>query len=119
MAHYIFSTLTAGVDYVDWRKTEGGLHTKHKTVSIKGGANLADKHNAMYTPKGVVTEVSNEDFEFLLNHPIFIKHIENGFIRHEPKEVKIEKGIADLNAKDKSAPETPEALEKKKAQKRQ
>ena len=43
---YVYSTVTASIAY-----TVGD-----KTIVIKGGANVTDKH--MWTPRGVATEVT-------------------------------------------------------------
>ena len=58
---YIFSTLTGGQDYCLYERIVNGNVILKKKISINGGANVANKK--LYTPKGVVTSVSDEDYE--------------------------------------------------------
>jgi len=84
-----------------------------KKILIKGGANVAKYSKIVATnglpvttPVGASTEVSEEDLELLMKNKSFSIQVKSGFISVN-KNMKIEKGIKDLNKKDKSAPKTP------------
>ena len=51
-----------------------------KAVVIKGGANVKDKYT-LHTPLGAVTEVTDEEFEFLQKNDAFQRHVANGFMK--------------------------------------
>jgi hypothetical protein len=78
-----------------------------RTILIKGGANVAE-HKTLITPKGVVTEVSDEDFAILENDYHFKDHVKNGYLTVERKETPIAKVIEGMKEKDASAPKTPD-----------
>lgn len=75
----IFSTMTGAVTYTDWKLSPGGLSVAGKQVTIKGGANVADRRTII-TPRGIGTQVSDEDLAFLEKDPTFLFHKQNGFI---------------------------------------
>jgi hypothetical protein len=115
MSHYIYSTMTAGVNYTGYKDGGGDMKVKTHHVAIMGGANNAIL-NTNHTPLGSCTEVSDEDFAFLQENHTFKEHVKNGFITTKPKEVKIEKAIADIKPKDGSAPKVPGDFKKKKVE---
>ena len=73
---YIVSYESASVEFPKWVRTKNGLDVQG-SVLIKGGANVIDK-KTMQTPKGIMTEVSKEDLEFLKTQSLFNEKIENG-----------------------------------------
>jgi len=75
----IFSTMTGAVTYTDWKMSPGGLSIAGKEVTIKGGANVADRRTIL-TPRGIGTQVTDDDLQFLKNDPTFLMHEKNGFI---------------------------------------
>lgn len=104
MAVYIFSTMSAPVDYNVYKTADNGASFLQKTIHIKGGANVVDT-KVLHTPLGVCTSVSDEDYEILQTIPVFNIHLRNGFIKVLKKNpADIEKAAADLEAKDLSAP---------------
>jgi hypothetical protein len=74
-------------------------------VTIQGGHGVSDKH--MFTPKGVVTKVSDRDLELLLENKSFQRHMDRGFITYDKKNVSAEKKAKDMAEKDGSSPLTP------------
>lgn len=106
---YIFSTATSGIKYTEFKKTKD-MQIPVRHVHIQGGANLANKH--LITPRGVATQVTQDDLEFLLAHPVFQRHVDKGYMQIEKTNKDPEKVIAsnDMELKDGSAPETPETL---------
>ena len=110
MSHgkYVYSTLTAPMRYTLWdRPSENSLPVAKSSVLIQGGANLAPK--TLVTPKGVVTPITDEQYEMLLKGcPSFKRHMKRGFIQVEDRNAPIEEVVSDMEPKDASAPKTPE-----------
>lgn len=88
---YIVSYESASVEFPKWIKTKNGLDVKGSVV-IKGGANVIDK-KTMQTPKGIMTEVSKEDLEFLKTQSLFNEKIEQGSYEIVESEKKAEEKI--------------------------
>lgn len=106
---YIYSTLTCNNEYAQWVKNGDQQSIAH-SVLIKGGAGLMDKN--FLTPHGVVTEVSDEDHDFLMQNAAFLEHVKNGFITIEEKKIDVEKAAANMKRRDKSSPIVPSDYEK-------
>lgn len=81
---HVFSTLSAGVDYTKW-ENQPGVSTVLRSVTVRGGAGVATSGNGpnIFTPKGVRTEVSDSDAEFLANHELFQLHQKGGHVKIE------------------------------------
>jgi hypothetical protein len=103
---YVYSTLSASNRYTKYARGGNDIPREERSVLIKGGANVADKH--LITPRGVVTEISAEDYEFLKDNVQFRKHVENGYITVEEREASIEKVVTNMEPRDESAPLVPE-----------
>jgi hypothetical protein len=112
----VYSTLPADVIYniFDDKKVEGlQLVTEKKRIQINGGANIADTH--FITPKGVATVIDERDVETLKKNAHFMAHEKDGFVKVEKcTYIEPEKAAQTMEAKDKSAPKTPEDFERKK-----
>ena len=63
------------------------------------------------TPKGAVTEVTDEELEFLLKNKSFQRHMKAGFISYDNTKVEPEKKAADMAEGDNSIPLTPKDFE--------
>lgn len=106
---YVYSTLACDTRYNDWTKRDPRMvPVSNRSVLIKGGAGVMN--DRLVTPTGVATEVTKEDLAFLLDHPLFQRHAENGFVTYDEFQKDIDKAIADLNKRDESAPLTPEDI---------
>jgi len=103
----IFSTMTGSVTYTDWKLSPGGLSIAGREVTIKGGANVADRRTII-TPRGVGTSVTDEDLEFLKTDPTFLMHEKNGFITVDAvADIRdADLAAADMEGRDDSAPDT-------------
>jgi len=100
MSVYIYSTLTSAQRY----KTKNGV------VEINGGANLATRRT-LDTPRGVVTEITEEQYKALLEDSLsFSNHIKNGFVTSDEKKADANDVAKNLNPKDKSAQKTAAEL---------
>jgi len=111
--HYVYSTAscsTAFVRYKEPTESDKSHNQILKKVIIKGGHGIADKH--LFTPCGVVTQVSDEDMDFLLQNEAFKKAVKGGFITYDKKKIDPEKKAKNMAAKDGSAPLTPKDFEK-------
>jgi len=113
MTHYVYSTLTGSTIYEPAPVKEAKdfqYDEETRRILIKGGANRARStiSGGLWTPKGILTIVSDKQMEALLVNQHFINHVKNGFIKHDKQKAKtVEKGVADLEPKDKSAPYDP------------
>jgi hypothetical protein len=109
MSHFIYSTHTNPVTYVEYDTESSKNHNIIKRrFTVAGGHGLCNTH--FVTPQGVVTRVDrDEDFEWLTSLPAFQKDIKNGFIRIQKRKEDSEKVVKrDMNLKDGSAPKTPD-----------
>ena len=113
MSFYVYSTLTSDNFYVAYSTPVDKNQLPHimKKVLIKGGNAVAQKN--LWTPHGVMTEVSDEEMEILQKDHNFKMHEKNGFIKVEKKEVPVKKVVKDMAEKDGSAPKTPKDFVKK------
>jgi len=108
---YVYSTLTNDMSYNTFApKDKDSGHQVNEivhSVLIKGGTNRADQVK-LFTPRGVVTEVSESDYEHLQNNPMFKYHMDKGFITVRKSKVDPEvAAAADMEQRDGSAPHTP------------
>lgn len=115
--YYVYSTMTCDVEFRLYKKNsskdlsqvEKDSNGKPIRVVIKGGNGVANK--VLYTPKGAVTQVSDEHMEMLKNNVSFQRREKLGFLSYDKKEVKPEKKAKDMAEKDASAPITPKDFE--------
>lgn len=111
---YIVSHESASVEFPKWIRTKTGVDAQGSVV-INGGAGVINK-KTMETPKGVITEVSEEDLKFLKTQVLFNEKVKNGSYeivesekkaKESSKKGKKDKG-AQLTAKDfEEAGQTP------------
>ena len=103
---YVLSRLAAGVDYELYDlKTPNGIPRLLETVTVKGGADVADK-KTLVTPRGVATEITKKQAELLKKNPVFEIHLDKGVVEILDKLPDLEKEAANLDP-DPSAPVTP------------
>lgn len=107
--HYVFCTLSCDQAYTKYEKGADGSNIVVGSIFIAGKANITNKN--LITPKGMMTEVSDSDMEFLMGDYHFNEHVKNGFITVESKAAPVESVVRDMKAKDSSAPKTQEDLE--------
>ncbi len=99
---YIFSTLSAAVNYHVFRGGAGELPQIEETITVAGGANIADKR--IETPRGVVTKVTPEQLSALEQNQVFQLHVKNGYITVSESDSDPEQVAADMTTRDASAP---------------
>lgn len=105
---YIYSTLAADVNYTNFVAGGADIPTALEPVHIKGGTGVID--GRMVTNHGaVVTEVTEEQLEYLRANSVFQIHEKNNFIQVSDELVDVEVAAADMD-RDPSAPMTPHDL---------
>lgn len=113
MPAYVYSTATNSITYVEYEKNASNELAiprkwpdgKPMKVTIQGGHGVATKH--FITPKGIITQISDNEMEWLLTNPSFKKHVAKGFMTYDKKKIDPEKKAKDMQDKDGSAPLTP------------
>jgi len=103
---YVYSTLSCDNEYRSYGKGGGDIQNVVAHVLIRGGAGIANKN--ILTPKGVATQVTNEELAILESNDQFKLHVANGFIIVENKKAEADEVAKNMTKKDKSAPATPE-----------
>ncbi|WP_168428230.1 hypothetical protein [Erwinia amylovora] len=79
------------------------------TVFIAGKANILTTQ--MYTPRGRVTDITDEQYAVLRKNHVFQLHEKNGFIAVAEITADPEKVATKMEASTLSAPDTPESFE--------
>lgn len=108
-SYYVYSTLAANMKYTVYEKTANDFHKEIASVLIKGGAGVADTN--FVTPLGVVTTITQEQYEILKKVSLFNDHVKAGHLTVQERQVDVEKIVADMNRLDPSAPKTPNSPE--------
>lgn len=107
----VFSTLAASVQYTDWKTADNGVPVAGESVTVKGGAGVADSH--FQTPRGVPTMVTEAQAELLKRNTLFRLHEKNGFVAVDsvdrpPSAQDADNAAAALEGRDVSAPLVPQ-----------
>lgn len=103
---HVYSTATNDCSYSHYEQGGADLPRRVKTVTVKGGRGWTPTRGKAFFPG--ITEVSDEDAEFLMNNEAFLRHEKAGFVRIEDSKVEAEKVVADMETQDGSAPLVPE-----------
>lgn len=99
---YLYSTLSAPTEYTGWKEGGADMPTAAWSVVVNAGAGVATKH--LITPVGVMTEVTAEELKLLQENDVFKRHLKNGYIKIDEKKHAVEAVVADMEARDNSAP---------------
>lgn len=108
MKLYVYSTLSSDVLYQNHAAGGADLPVVVAEVLVKGGAGVAN--DRLITPRGVVTEITEEQAEALRANPVFAMHEKNGFVQIGEAKVDPDEAAADMTGRDQSAPLVPEDL---------
>lgn len=103
---HVYSTATNGTTYSDYAKGGADLPVRVRNVTVKGGRGWTPTRGKAFFPG--ITEVSDDDAEFLMGNEAFIRHEKAGFVRIESGKPEAEKVVADMELSDGSAPLVPE-----------
>lgn len=116
---YVYSTATCPIAYVKYQprlivekndRAAPGHNKILKKVTINGGHGVSNRQ--LVTPIGVVTHVSDEDLDFLIEDQNFQRHVKAGFVSYDKRKVEPYKKAANMSEKDGSSPLTPKDFEK-------
>ncbi len=102
---YIYSTLSADQAYSAYPANldPRSIPLADKVIHVNGQANVMN-HKNFVTPRGVVTELSDEEFAVLKEIPAFKRHKEEGYITVSTKKEEPEKvAHKDMTARDTSS----------------
>ena len=111
---YIISTMSQGRDYVFYesREDKGCVVSKEVArISIKGGQGGADRKTLITPEGGVITEVSDAQLELLKTHPLFNKHLADGFVYIGGSENNAKAAVKDMEQNDAGAQMTAADME--------
>lgn len=103
---YIFSTLAASVAYTNYAAGGADLPVPMPSVLVHGGAGVANER--IVTPRGVVTEVTEDQLQYLRENKVFQLHEKNGFVMVSEANTDPDKAAADMEGRDNSAPIVPQ-----------
>jgi hypothetical protein len=107
---YIYSTMSADVLYNSLKRNNAGNIVQTEGILIKGGANVVAKRGDLITPRGVRTEVTDDQLARLEKDQLFNLHKENGFVTVDGKR-NANDVAKNMQKKDKSGQKTPVEIE--------
>jgi hypothetical protein len=135
MTVYVLSKMTNSVSYRNYRyvgdrnatSNQALLPVPTDTVIIRGGADRPTMRggvgeqsndlsgNVLWTPRGVVTELTDEEYERVKEHWLFKKHMKNGYLAVLDEDIsgnhkKIKRIAEDMEGQDPGAQLTKETL---------
>jgi len=103
---FIFSTLASDVAYTNHEQGGGDMPISLPSVVVKGGAGVAN--DRIVTPRGVATEVTEQQVEYLRQNDVFKMHEKNGFVMVSESYADPDTVAADMTGRDNSAPIVPQ-----------
>jgi hypothetical protein len=108
---HIASTLSNDVNFKSYSKPDSGAAATSRSVLIKGGANVAQRKLVILgegpsSKPSVITEISEDDLEFLKGNRDFQNFVKSGHLQVSTVKVSAEKAAKDMTAADSSAPLT-------------
>ncbi|WVR18069.1 hypothetical protein JXVLWARM_CDS_0018 [Burkholderia phage Bm1] len=123
---YILSTMTDNVSYNVYDKTSD-LPVVRKQVTIMGGANKASMNSGfgdmeknsegipLWTPAGMVTPLSQENYDAIKDNAVFKRHLERRFLKILDKDPgkdhdKVSALVQTMVPRDNAAPLNPATL---------
>lgn len=108
MKLYVYSTLACDMAYTNHQDGGADMPIDLPPVYVKGGAGVAN--DRLITPRGVVTEVTEQEAEYLRANKVFQLHEKNGFVMISEGKKDPEKVAADMTGRDQSAPVVPDDM---------
>lgn len=108
MKLYVYSTLSCDQNYTNHVTGGADIPVALPPVFIAGGAGVAN--DRLITPRGVATEITESQAEYLRANPMFQLHEKNGYVQISTDNVHPDKAAADMTGRDQSAPIVPQDL---------
>ena len=103
---FVVSKSSTALNFVQYNDAPANTIPKVlRSVTIKGGANVAQP-KTFITPNGVLTRITQDDFDFLMKDEKFIDFMAKGFMSIISDDADVEQAARDMVKKDRSAPRT-------------
>lgn len=92
MSVFVLSTMTQSVGYTHW-KTVDGVPIQQGKIMIHGGAGIPSLRSGfgdvqannegqpIWTAQGIVTTITDLQYESLKAHKVFVQHVEEGLLK--------------------------------------
>lgn len=106
MSKFVYSTATASIMYREYEPGGGDVKKVKKELLIQGGSNIALRNKP--TALGVLTVISDDDYEWLKNDKAFQRHVDRKFMRVMDSKVDPEVAAGKMALRDQSAQARPE-----------
>lgn len=101
---YVISTLSTSVVYCKYDNKRKDMNILLESVEIKGGSGVADKKTLECYNGGKITPITEQQYSWLKDDPLFKLHESKGYIRVEKSKMSAEnKAEREAEVKDKSA----------------
>jgi len=102
---YVYSTLANDQAYHGFAKNDANdVATIERSVLIKGGAGVAN--DRIITPRGIRTEITEQDEAILQANKVFKLHEKNGFVLISQDDIDADQMGEMMSSDDKSRPLT-------------
>lgn len=109
---YIISTMASSVEYCRYDNSRKDINVLLESVVIKGKTGVTDKKTLICTNGGTITPITEQQFSWLKDDPLFKLHEKAGYIRVEKSRMSAEnKAEKEAEVKDKSAQLTAKDFE--------
>ena len=106
---YIVSTMSTSVVYCRYDNSRKDINVLKDSVEIKGKTGVADKKTLTAINGGTITPITEQQYAWLKDDPLFKLHESKGFLRVEKSKMTAEnKAERTAEVKDKSAQLTKE-----------
>lgn len=115
---YVISTMSSSVVYCKYDNSREDVNVLLESVEIKGKTGVQDKRTLFCSNGGTITPITEEQYAWLKDNPLFQLHEKNGFLRVEKSKMTAEnKAEKDAEVKDKSSQLKAEDFKKMKIKK--
>ena len=106
---YVISTMASSVEYCLYDTSRKDINILKDKVLIVGKTGVANKKSLETLTGGTITPITEQQYSWLKDNPLFKQHEKNGFIRVEKTKMSAEnKAEKEAEVKDKSAQLTAE-----------
>lgn len=106
---YVISTMASSVEYCLYDTSRKDINVLKDSVVIVGKTGVANKKSLEALTGGTITPITEQQYSWLKDNPLFKQHEKNGFIRVEKTKMSAEnKAEKEAEVKDKSAQLTAE-----------
>lgn len=101
---YVISTMATSVVYCKYDNKRPDINVLLESVEIKGKTGVQDKKTLICSNGGTITPITEQQYEWLKNDPLFKLHESKGYLRIEKSKGTAEyKAEKDAEVRDKSS----------------